>query len=301
MDLSLAKLLQIVTVARHGSISRAAAELNISQPALSRSIVALEERYGFAIFNRSGHGVTPTAAGTQVLEDAASTLQRLQLFERNMALLNGGLSGTLKLGLAPLLASQVAGLFTADFFETGTEAQLRIMIRPGIDLLAALRSDEIELFFYPETHIQPDQDITTEVVGSITPTCVVRRGHPLLRQSSVSLEEARMYHWASSVEDPVGPDLPNGADMVCDNYHILRDVVASTDLICVCSTEFVAAEVSSGKLVALQIDGLPMRRTAIHVAKLKGRLDSPLAAAAARRLKQYLDDGGRPAYGHQTA
>jgi hypothetical protein len=67
MDLSLGKLQQLITVARCGSFSRAAEELPMTQPALSRSIAAIERRYGFAIFNRIGHGVEPTAAAAQVL------------------------------------------------------------------------------------------------------------------------------------------------------------------------------------------------------------------------------------------
>jgi DNA-binding transcriptional LysR family regulator len=55
MDISLGKLQQLVAVADSGSFSKAAVELSISQPALSRSIADIERRYGFQIFNRSGH------------------------------------------------------------------------------------------------------------------------------------------------------------------------------------------------------------------------------------------------------
>lgn len=44
METDIRKLIQIVTVARRGSFSRAAEELHITQPALSRSIAALEDR-----------------------------------------------------------------------------------------------------------------------------------------------------------------------------------------------------------------------------------------------------------------
>ena len=54
MSVSLGRLQQLITVARCGSFSRAAEELNVSQPALSRSIAALERRYGVQIFNRIG-------------------------------------------------------------------------------------------------------------------------------------------------------------------------------------------------------------------------------------------------------
>src|ERR1700740_3691051 len=115
MDVSLARLQQLVTVARCGSFSRAAEELNITQPALSRSIAALERRYGFQIFNRIGHGVLPTAAGAQVIAQAEPLLQAMRVFDRNLGLLASGAAGSLRLGLPPLLASQLLAKLACDF------------------------------------------------------------------------------------------------------------------------------------------------------------------------------------------
>src|SRR5262245_48089126 len=116
MDLSLGKLQQLITVARCGSISRAAEELHITQPALSRSIAAIERRYGFPIFNRIGHGVEPTAAGAQVLSQAEPLLQSMRIFDSNLGLLAAGKAGALKIGLPPLLASQLLADLARDFF-----------------------------------------------------------------------------------------------------------------------------------------------------------------------------------------
>jgi DNA-binding transcriptional LysR family regulator len=218
----------------------------------------------------------------------APLLQGLHVFESNLRLLAVGQGGTLKVGMAPLLASQVAPRFAEAFFAPGSKAQLRVMVRSGTELLEALKSDQIELFFYPETHVSPTEEIETDLVGHITPTCVVRSGHPLLQRERLSLEDLQEFPWASSMEHPVGPDLPNAADMVCDNYHILREAVLATDLICICSTEFIAAELHLGSLVALKVNDLPMPATAIYVAKLRGRMNSPLAQAALTRVNQYL-------------
>ena len=109
MDLSLPKLQHLVAVATCGSFSRAATELNLSQPALSRSIAGIEDRYGFAIFNRVGHGVELTAAGLQVLEQARPVLRHLQVLDSNMRLIAKGRSGRLALGMAPLLGLRGEG------------------------------------------------------------------------------------------------------------------------------------------------------------------------------------------------
>ncbi|WP_141723342.1 LysR family transcriptional regulator, partial [Burkholderia sp. A2] len=64
------ELRSFIHVARAGSFSRAAAELYIAQPALSRQIAKLEEEIGVSLFTRYGRGVRLTAAGSRLLEHA---------------------------------------------------------------------------------------------------------------------------------------------------------------------------------------------------------------------------------------
>jgi len=74
MDLDLRKLRYFVAVADTLHFGRAAEQLHIAQPVLSRQIRALEQDLGTALFTRDSHGVTLTDAGTQLLTDAALLL-----------------------------------------------------------------------------------------------------------------------------------------------------------------------------------------------------------------------------------
>ncbi len=294
MDISIGKLQQLVTVARTGSFSKAALELNISQPALSRSIAAIEARYGFQIFNRTGHGVQLTAAGAQVIEQAQPLLQSLRVFDNNLRLIGSGEAGTLTLGLAPLLASQVLADFSGEFFASGGRVQLRTTIGAGAILVEGLKNDTIELFLCPEGYIDPDPEIETTAVGVIDPVCVVRREHPLAQRRDLELADLSEYPWASSVAPPfIEVQELRPAQLVCDNYHILRDTVLRSDLICICSPSFVASQLTEGSLREIRVKGLPLRPTAILAARLRGRIESPLAREAIRRLRAHL----RPAEG----
>ncbi|MCE7796636.1 LysR family transcriptional regulator [Sphingobium sufflavum] len=288
MDLSIGKLQQLVTVARTGSFSRAAVELNISQPALSRSIAGIEDRYGFQIFSRMGHGVALTAAGSQVVAQAGPLLQSLRVFDSNLRLFGSGKAGRLQFGLAPLLASQILARFAGELFTSDTAARLSVMIRPGPDLLDALRNDEIELFFYPESHIEPITEIEVEPVGAIVASCVVRRDHPLAGREGLTLRDLAIYPWASSVDPPIVDEHFSSAQLTCDNYHILRDAVLESDLVCICSNAFVAPQLADGSLREIRVEGLPLPPTTIYMAKLRGRAHSPLAQEAVRRISKYL-------------
>ncbi|WCT72012.1 LysR family transcriptional regulator [Sphingomonas naphthae] len=288
MDLSIGRLHQLLLVARTGSFSRAAAELNISQPALSRSIAALEERYGFQIFNRMGHGVQLTTAGAQVIAQAEPLLQSLRVFDNNMRLFGSGAAGSLQIGLAPLLASQILGHFAGEFFAPDTIAQLRVMVRPGNDLLEALKKDAIELFLFPESHIDPGPEIDVEKFGHIQASCVVRSGHPLAARTDLKMEDLLPYPWASSIDPPVAKHKLSTARFVCDNYHILREATLRSDLVCICSLAFVAEQLEDGSLTAIAVADLPLPPTPIYLARLRGRIGSPLAETALKRIRQYL-------------
>lgn len=288
MDLSIGKLHQLVTVARSGSISKAAVELNLSQPALSRSIAAMENRYGIQIFNRVGQGVQLTAAGAQVIAQAEPLLQSLRVFDNNLRLFGSGKAGSLALGLAPLLASQQMAAFATDFFTPDTQAELHVLIRPGAVLLDSLKNDAIELFFFPEGYIELCDEIEVEPIGELLPACVVRRGHPLTQRADLTLEDVAHYPWASSVKPPIMDKGFKPSRLVCDNYHLLREAVLQSDLVCICSAAFVAEQLADGSLCEIRVQGLPLPPVALYVAKLRGRISSPLAIEAIARMRRQL-------------
>ncbi|WP_017586136.1 LysR family transcriptional regulator [Nocardiopsis ganjiahuensis] len=85
MDLDLRKLRYFATVADRLHFGRAAEELHIAQPVLSRQIRALEKDLGAALFTRDSHGVALTDAGRQLLEDAGPLLASAHAVRRRVA------------------------------------------------------------------------------------------------------------------------------------------------------------------------------------------------------------------------
>lgn len=77
MQLDLVSLRYFVTIAAQKSFRKAATELHISQPALSRRVQMLEDALGVPLLMRHGRGVTPTAAG-EILRKRAEAMLRLE-------------------------------------------------------------------------------------------------------------------------------------------------------------------------------------------------------------------------------
>src|SRR5205823_10022571 len=90
MDLDLRKLRYFVAVAGTLHFGRAAEQLHIAQPVLSRQIRALEQDLGAALFTRDSHGVTLTDAGTQLMTDAAPLLASADAARRRVTVATRG-------------------------------------------------------------------------------------------------------------------------------------------------------------------------------------------------------------------
>jgi len=108
-----------VQVAELGSFTRAAAVLQIAQPALSRQVRALEVDLRQTLFARNGRGVMLTEAGTRLLAHGRGILQQVERARQDLADPSGAVAGLLSIGLPPSLSRTLTvplvGAFRARF------------------------------------------------------------------------------------------------------------------------------------------------------------------------------------------
>jgi DNA-binding transcriptional LysR family regulator len=102
--MTLEQLRIFVAVAEREHVTRAAADLNLTQSATSAAIAALEARYAIKLFNRIGRRIELTQAGRQFLVEARAVLARAAAAETVLADIAG-----LKRGSLTLAASQTVG------------------------------------------------------------------------------------------------------------------------------------------------------------------------------------------------
>src|ERR1700730_1801753 len=96
-------------VADHGSFTRAAAALHVSQPALSKQIRELEGRMGAQLLDRSGRTVRPTDVGEAYLRHVRRALDELEVGGRAIRDVQDLSSGVLRLGFTPSFAIYLLG------------------------------------------------------------------------------------------------------------------------------------------------------------------------------------------------
>lgn len=115
MSMDIRELRSFIHVARAGSFSRAASELYIAQPALSRQIAKLEEEIGVPLLTRYGRGVRLTAAGARLLERAEMITHMVNETGEQVRASADEEGGHLAVGLPPTIGALIGADLIKDF------------------------------------------------------------------------------------------------------------------------------------------------------------------------------------------
>ncbi|MBN3561255.1 LysR family transcriptional regulator [Aliamphritea spongicola] len=132
-------------IAELGSLSQAAARLDISQPALSRQLKALEDSAGSRLLHRTGRGVQLTEAGEILAERARIIIDEMEKLSSELAGLQGEVRGALCIGFPPTAGSRLAGPVVEAFHKRYPNVQLRVVQLLSGALERALLEERIDM------------------------------------------------------------------------------------------------------------------------------------------------------------
>lgn len=290
MQFDLTRLRHIVAVSRIRSFSRAAEELNITQPALSRSIADFEARFGIRLFDRGRGGVVVTAVGKLVVEEAERVLRAAGDLEHNLKLYGAGEAGRIAIGLGPLAASLILPRLSQDLLNTRPALHLSAIIKHADILYQELQADEIEMIFANSWLIRSSPDLLVSPVGTIELAVIVRGGHPLVGRSKVRLSDLRAFPVANSVELPVLGLTGEAGAFVCDNYHILRETALGTDCILIASPGLLSDDIAASRLTRIEVEDFGPMRNEVSIISRRGRTMSPAAEVVAQTARRIFSE-----------
>lgn len=132
-------------VARLGHFTRAAEQLHLAQPSLSRQISALEAELGARLFHRTRGNVALTAAGERLLPIARRMLADAETARGEMAELAGLRRGRIRLGATPTLCTSLVVEVLAEFRERYPGIDVEMLERGSRSLIAALMEGALDL------------------------------------------------------------------------------------------------------------------------------------------------------------
>lgn len=153
--MDLRRLKTFVTVAEHGTVSKAAELLRITQPALSRQIGTLERELGFKLFERAGRRLVLTPHGEQLLGDCRGIVAcAASLNERAQTLRRGDLR-VLKIAASALTIEALFPEFLSRYAAQVPDVRLTLVEADAADHLDMLESGEAHLAINVVNGVQP--------------------------------------------------------------------------------------------------------------------------------------------------
>ncbi len=130
-----------VVVARERSFTRAAAQLGLSRSALSHAMLALEERLGVRLLNRTTRSVSTTDAGARLLETVAPRLQEIAQELGSLSAMRGKPAGTVRITAHDHAISTVLWPRLVPMLEAHPEVQVEFSVDYAMVDIAAQRFD----------------------------------------------------------------------------------------------------------------------------------------------------------------
>lgn len=133
------------SVAKNLSFTRAAKELFVSQPAITKHINELERQYSARLFDRTGGKIMLTEAGRMLLEHCSRILDEYNRMEYDMSLLNARSSGHISIGASTTIAQYVLPQILAEFTERYPKIEVSLTNGNSRDIEKALMNHDIDL------------------------------------------------------------------------------------------------------------------------------------------------------------
>ncbi|HBU5921316.1 TPA: LysR family transcriptional regulator [Klebsiella pneumoniae] len=181
-----------VAVAQQGTLGRAAETLNLSQPALSKTLNELEQLTGTRLFERGRLGAQLTLVGEQFLTHAVKVLDALNSAGQALNRKEGLNNDIVRIGALPTAALGILPTVIGQFHKQQKDITLQVATMNNTMLLAGLKSGEIDIGIGRMSDPELMSGLHYELLFLESLKLVVRPGHPLL-QETVTL--SRVMEW----------------------------------------------------------------------------------------------------------
>lgn len=258
MDVSDIELIR--TVSREGSLTQSSTILGLSQPTLSKKLARLEDQMAAQLFHRSTTGLVPTDVATYILSKAEPLRDQLSEIERHVELMTQLETGSLRLGVGPIIEQVLLPHVLPRFLDTTGDVQISIVTEDDDKLLALFNASEVDVIVGPFRASEWEKrDIVSISMVKDHVIAVARKGHPVFRSKRHDVSKLTAFPWAApkaqgTARQAKGAQIIGDPKVVSDNYDLLKKLTLSSDAICAGPRAVFKEELASGLLRQLKVD-----------------------------------------------
>jgi LysR family cyn operon transcriptional activator len=182
--MNLRHLHTFVKIADAGGIARAGSRLNLSQPAASRQILALEADLGVRLFDRIGRRFRLTSEGEDLLRQSRRLLMDADSLSARARALKGGHTGILRVGATPMAVENTLSVLLGQYRLRHPGVEVHFVEDGGIRLLDRLDHGDIHLAL-----VVPDERFQSCMLYPVCDVAVLWEKHRLSRRRTLDVAE----------------------------------------------------------------------------------------------------------------
>jgi DNA-binding transcriptional LysR family regulator len=210
----------------HGTTTKAADALNITQPAVSKTLVQLTNKAGFQLFKKSRQRLIPTPEAHMLYAEVQRVFESargISLAARDIRELR---HGRLKICSLPAFGLTLLPAVVAEFSKLHPTVSVSLDIRSTITVLQRASRNQIDIGI-GVTSAEDTPSISRRSLTATPPVCVMPRGHPLSRLKVVQVHDLAGVDFISlGPGDPMRLQL----DALCDQNNVTRTMKTEVTL-----------------------------------------------------------------------
>ncbi|WP_321933275.1 LysR family transcriptional regulator [Paraburkholderia sp. J8-2] len=294
--MNLRQLEHVVALAEEGSFARAAQRVHLSQPALSRSIQAIEEKLDMVLFDRTTREVQITPAGETVVRRAKKVLFEARCLVRDVDLLRNHCIGSVSFGAGPYPAAMLLPAVLDMLAQRHPQLRIDARIDNWKNLLDALSSETLDFLIVDIRGAPPVSEISVIPLPRHRVAWYVREGHPLAQFETL---EARQLQAFPIIAVPLPDTMRNALrkwlryapghelefHLVCNDVNVLQEYARKTDALLLLTSHAFWNPARMAGLVPLSLPAHSPLWLQFCIVHLAGRTLSPAAEQAIRAVQ----------------
>ncbi len=260
------------TVAQTLNFNRAAEQLNISQPAVTKHIKELEQLYNTTLFDRAKKRIVLTRSGEVLFQHAHLIFEQYQKLDFDLNLLQNKTEGVLHIGASTTIAQYVIPAYLAHFHKRFPQIKIELTMANSLVIEQMLVDKKIELGLVEGTTHNSDLKYSPFVKDEIV--LATRPANNLLKKRTITLKELSKLplltrEAGSGTSDIINGYLQKAGIRIQDlNIHMQLGSTESIKNYLFCSDTFaflsiysVQQDLTDDRLSIIDIDGFEMTRT----------------------------------------
>lgn len=300
-NLSLRQLRSIQAIDKAKKISAAARNLGLTAPAVTLQLKQVEEECGLILFERTPTGMRTTMAGKVYVQAAGAIEDILRNLEDNTDAIKGGRSGRIRLGIVST-AKYFAPYLVAGFAKNHPDVEIRMTVGNREQLVEMLHAHEADIFIMGRP--PKDLNVRSFIFGDHPLVMIAASSHPLANVRDISKERIAEENFlvreqgsgtrlALEIYLSEIPGKLEALGIEMDSNETIKHSVMAGMGIGFISAHTIAQEVESGRMVILDVEGMPIKRQWFAVSR--ARHNTPPAMEA---FQEFLQSKGKTYFPH---